>query len=175
LKSIAEAHGPIDILVNNAAIVADNLMMRMKQDQWDSVIQVNLNAAFHLMKACIRPMVKKRWGRVINLSSVVGFTGNLGQANYCAAKAGLVGMSKAIALEVARYGVTINCVAPGFIETDMTAKLDAQTQEAFLTQIPMGRMGAVQDIVEAVSFLASDKAGYMTGSTLHVNGGLFMQ
>ena len=174
LKAVTQQFGSIDILINNAAMVADNLFMRMKPYQWQNVIDTNLNAAFYLMKACVRPMVKQRWGRIINLSSVVAMTGNLGQANYCAAKAGLMAMSKSVALEVARYGVTINCIAPGYIETDMTKAFTDNAKESILAAIPMGRIGQVDDIAASVYFFASESANYITGSVIHINGGMLM-
>jgi 3-oxoacyl-[acyl-carrier protein] reductase len=174
LDNILKTQGPFDILINNAAITDDQIVMRMKQDQWDHVIDVNLSATFQVIRTLLRPMVKNRWGRIVNISSVVALTGNLGQANYAAAKAGVIAMSKSIALEVARYGVTVNCIAPGFIETDMTAVLPETIKEKLLDQIPMGKMGQPMDVAKAVAFLVSDDAQYMTGNTLHVNGGLFM-
>jgi 3-oxoacyl-[acyl-carrier protein] reductase len=174
LENILKTHGPFDILINNAAITDDQIVMRMKQDQWDHVIDVNLSATFQVIRTLLRPMVKNRWGRIVNISSVVAYTGNLGQANYSAAKAGVVAMSKSIAHEVARYGVTVNCIAPGFIETDMTAVLSEPIKEKLLDQIPMGKMGQPMDVAKTVAFLVSDDAQYMTGSTLHVNGGLYM-
>jgi len=162
------------ILVNNAAITRDNIFLRMKADQWNEVINTNLNAVFHVTKACLKPMVKARWGRIINIASVVAFTGNFGQVNYTAAKAGVVAFTKSTALELAGYGITANCVAPGFIDTDMTRNLDEKHQELIQQKIPMGRVGKPQDIASAVAYLASDEASYMTGATLQVNGGLFM-
>ncbi|AWW74991.1 beta-ketoacyl-ACP reductase [Erythrobacter sp. KY5] len=166
--------GGIDILVNNAGITRDGLAMRMKDDDWDQVISVNLEAAFRLMRASARPMMKARFGRIINITSVVGHTGNPGQMNYCAAKAGLTGMTKSFAQEVASRGITANCVAPGFIRTAMTTALDEKQTETINARIPMGKMGAGDDIGAAVSFLASREAGYITGETLHVNGGMAM-
>lgn len=173
LKSITDSVGQISILINNAGITDDNLFMRMKADQFEDVIQTNLTSNYYLMKECIRPMVKQRWGRIINISSVVAFSGSLGQANYCAAKAGQVGMSKSIALEVARYGITVNCIAPGFIETEMTGELDEKVQQGYLDSIPMRRMGQIEDIANAAVFLASDSSSYITGTVIHVNGGLY--
>jgi 3-oxoacyl-[acyl-carrier protein] reductase len=166
--------GSIDILVNNAGITRDNLGMRMKDDEWDEVIAINLESAFRLMRAAAKPMMKARFGRIINITSVVGATGNPGQMNYCAAKAGLTGMTKSFAQEVASRGITANCVAPGFIRTAMTAALDEKQQSAINGRIPMGRMGEGAEIGAAVAFLASREAAYVTGETLHVNGGMAM-
>ena len=166
--------GKLDILVNNAGITRDNLLMRMKDDEWDDVIRVNLESAFRLMRASARPMMKARFGRVINITSVVGATGNPGQMNYCAAKAGLVGMSRSMAQELAARGVTVNCVAPGFIRSAMTDALDDKQKGAITGRIPMGTMGEGNDIGSAVAYLASKEAGYVTGQVLHVNGGMAM-
>jgi 3-oxoacyl-[acyl-carrier protein] reductase len=166
--------GQLDILVNNAGITRDNLAMRMKDEEWDAVIRINLEAAFRLMRAASRPMMKARFGRMISITSVVGATGNPGQANYAAAKAGLVGMSKSLAQELASRGITVNCVAPGFIRTAMTEVLPDAQKDALNARIPMGRMGEGEDIGAAVAFLASREAGYITGQTLHVNGGMAM-
>ncbi|MEM9310606.1 MAG: 3-oxoacyl-[acyl-carrier-protein] reductase [Pseudomonadota bacterium] len=166
--------GGIDILVNNAGITRDGLAMRMKDDDWDQVIAINLEAAFRLMRASVRPMMKARFGRIINITSVVGHTGNPGQMNYCAAKAGLTGMTKSLAQEVASRGITANCLAPGFIRSAMTTALDEKQTEAINARIPMGRMGEGADIGAAASFLASREAGYVTGETLHINGGMAM-
>ena len=166
--------GGIDILVNNAGITRDGLAMRMKDEDWDSVIAVNLEAAFRLMRASARPMMKGRFGRIINITSVVGHTGNPGQLNYCAAKAGLTGMTKSFAQEVASRGITANCIAPGFIRTAMTTALDDKQAEAINARIPMGKMGGGDDIGAAAAFLASREAGYVTGETIHVNGGMAM-
>ena len=166
--------GKVDILVNNAGITRDGLIMRMKDDDWDQVIRVNLEAAFRLMRAAARPMMKARHGRIITITSIVGATGNPGQANYAAAKAGLVGMSKSLGQELASRGITVNCVAPGFIRTAMTEVLPDAQKEALNGRIPMGRMGEGQDIGGAVAYLASREAGYITGQTLHVNGGMAM-
>ena len=174
IKEIISTHGQIDILVNNAGITRDGLMARMKEDDWDSVLDTNLKGAFCCSKAVMRPMMKKRWGRIINVSSVVGFTGNGGQVNYSAAKAGLVGLTKSMARELAGRNVTCNCVAPGFIGTDMTDGLPEDVQEALKTQIPMGAMGTPEDVAGAVAFLASADSNYVTGQTLHVNGGMYM-
>ncbi len=166
--------GKIDILVNNAGITRDNLAMRMKDEEWDAVIRVNLEAAFRLMRAACKPMMKARHGRIITITSVVGATGNPGQVNYAAAKAGLVGFSKSLAQEVGSRGITVNCVAPGFIRTAMTDGLPDAQKEALNARIPMGRMGEGEDIGAAVAYLASNEAGYVTGQTLHVNGGMAM-
>lgn len=166
--------GKIDILVNNAGITRDNLAMRMRDEEWDAVIRVNLEAAFRLMRAAAKPMMKARFGRIVSITSVVGATGNPGQANYAAAKAGLVGMSKSLGQELASRGVTVNCVAPGFIRTAMTDVLPDAQKNALNARIPMGRMGEGQDIGAAVAYLASKEAGYVTGQTLHVNGGMAM-
>ncbi|WP_292293423.1 3-oxoacyl-ACP reductase FabG [Marivita sp.] len=173
-KQAAEAMGGVDILVNNAGITRDNLFMRMSDDEWQSVIDVNLTATFKLCKGVLRGMMKARWGRIVNISSVVGATGNPGQGNYAAAKAGMVGMSKSLAYEVASRGITVNAVAPGFIETAMTDKLTEDQKSAILTQIPSGRMGTPQEIAAAVLYLSSPEAAYVTGTTLHVNGGMAM-
>jgi 3-oxoacyl-[acyl-carrier protein] reductase len=169
-----EKLGQIDILVNNAGVTRDNLAMRMKDEEWDEVIRINLEAAFRLMRAASKPMMKARFGRIITITSVVGVTGNPGQVNYAASKAGLVGMSKALAAELASRNVTVNCVAPGFIRTAMTDGLPDAQKEALNARIPMGRMGEGEDIGAAVAYLASKEAGYITGHTLHVNGGMAM-
>ncbi|WP_439241452.1 3-oxoacyl-ACP reductase FabG [Lonepinella sp. BR2474] len=174
LAKIKEDHGDIDILVNNAGITRDNLLMRMKEDEWFDIIQTNLTSVFHLSKAMLRSMMKKRFGRIITIGSVVGSMGNPGQANYCAAKAGLIGFSKALAKEVASRGITVNVVAPGFIATDMTEALTEEQKAQTLANVPAGRLGEAKDIAKAVAFLASDDAGYITGNTLHVNGGMYM-
>ena len=166
--------GGIDILINNAGITRDNLAMRMKDDEWDQDVSINLEAAFRLMRGSARPMMKARFGRIINITSVVGHTGNPGQMNYCAAKAGLTGMTKSFAQEVASRGITANCVAPGFIRTAMTTELDEKLTDTINARIPMGKMGEGADIGSAVTFLASREAGYITGETLHVNGGMAM-
>ncbi|MCC7320914.1 MAG: 3-oxoacyl-[acyl-carrier-protein] reductase [Rubellimicrobium sp.] len=170
----AAAMGSVDILVNNAGITRDQLFMRMSDEDWDRVIAVNLTSTMRLCRAVMRPMMKARWGRIVNISSVVGATGNPGQANYAASKAGMVGMTKAIAAEVASRGITANCVAPGFIATAMTGKLTDDQQGAILRQIPAGRMGEPAEIAAAVLYLASVEAAYVTGATLHVNGGMAM-
>lgn len=174
LEQIKQEFGDIDVLVNNAGITRDNLMMRMKEEDWDIILQTNLSSVFHLSKAVLRSMMKKRFGRIISIGSVVGSMGNPGQANYCAAKAGIIGFSKALAKEVASRGVTVNVVAPGFIATDMTDALTEEQKAATLAQVPAGRLGDPKDIAKAVAFLASDDAGYITGETLHVNGGMYM-
>ncbi|BBU55989.1 beta-ketoacyl-ACP reductase [Mameliella alba] len=173
-KQAAEAMGSVDILVNNAGITRDNLFMRMSDDEWQSVLDVNLTATFKLCKGVLRGMMKSRWGRIVNISSVVGATGNPGQGNYAAAKAGMVGMSKSLAYEVASRGITVNAVAPGFIETAMTDKLNDDQKSAILTQIPTGRMGTPEEVAAGVLYLASPEAAYVTGTTLHVNGGMAM-
>jgi len=166
--------GGISILVNNAGITRDNLSMRMKDDEWASVIDTNLTSVFRLSRAVMKSMMKARWGRIINITSVVGSSGNPGQANYAASKAGVAGMSRALARELGSRGVTVNCIAPGFIETDMTKALDETQTAALLGQIPLGRLGSAADIAHAVAFLASPFAGYITGTTLHVNGGMYL-
>jgi len=169
-----EALGKLDILVNNAGVTRDNLAMRMKDEEWDQVIKINLEGAFRLMRAAMKPMMKARHGRIINITSVVGVTGNPGQANYVASKAGLIGMSKAFAQEVASRGITVNCVAPGFMTSAMTDALTDAQKEGILSKIPTGAMGSGDDIGAAVVYLASNEAGYVTGQTLHVNGGMAM-
>ena len=173
-KQAADAMGSVDILVNNAGITKDNLFMRMSDEDWASVIDVNLTSTMRLCKGVVRGMMKARWGRIINISSIVGSTGNPGQANYAASKAGMVGMSKSIAYEVASRGITVNCVAPGFIATAMTDKLNDEQKAGILGQIPAGRMGEAAEIAAAVLYLASVEAGYVTGATIHVNGGMAM-
>lgn len=174
VKRATEAMGSVDVLVNNAGITKDGLVMRMSDEDWQSVIDVNLTATFRLCRAAIRGMMKARWGRIVNISSVVGQTGNAGQVNYAASKAGMVGLSKSLAAEVASRGITVNCVAPGFIETAMTDKLNDQQREGILKAVPAGRMGTPAEIAAAVLYLASSEAGYVTGATLHVNGGMAM-
>lgn len=174
IEDIVAEFGRIDVLVNNAGVTHDTLAMRMKDEQWDEVIDTDLTAAFRLARACLRPMMKQRFGRIISISSVVGAAGNPGQANYAAAKAGLVGMSKALAREMGARNITVNCVAPGFIDTDMTKVLPEAQKEALLKTIPLGRLGMTDDIANACLFLASDAGGYVTGTTLHVNGGMYM-
>lgn len=173
-EAIKAARGDVDILVNNAGITRDNLLMRMKDEEWDEVIDTNLTSLFKLSKAVLRAMMKKRAGRIISIGSVVGTMGNGGQANYAAAKAGLIGFTKSLAREIASRGITVNAIAPGFIETDMTRALDNTQRDGILAQVPMNRLGHVDEIASAVLFLASDMAGYVTGETLHVNGGMYM-
>ena len=174
LEQIKQEFGDIDILVNNAGITRDNLLMRMKDEEWFDILQTNLSSVYYLSKAMLRTMMKKRFGRIINIGSVVGSMGNAGQTNYCAAKAGLIGFSKALAKEVASRGITVNVVAPGFIATDMTEVLSEELKNNLLTQIPAGRLGEPKDIAKAVAFLASEDASYINGTTLHVNGGMYM-
>ena len=166
--------GALHVLVNNAGITQDQLAMRMKDDDWDAVIDTNLKSVFRLSRAVLRPMMKAKGGRIINITSVVGSAGNPGQVNYAAAKAGVAGMTRALAREIGSRGITVNCVAPGFIDTDMTKTLPEEQQAALKTQIPLGRLGSPDDIAHAVAFLASPQAGYITGTTLHVNGGMYM-
>jgi 3-oxoacyl-[acyl-carrier protein] reductase len=173
-KQAVEAMGSLDILVNNAGITRDNIFMRMSDEEWSQVLDVNLTSTMRLCKGAIRGMMKSRWGRIVNISSVVGATGNPGQANYAASKAGMVGMSKSIAYEVASRGITVNCVSPGFISTAMTEKLNDDQKNGILGQIPVGRMGEADEIAAAVLYLASPEAAYVTGTTLHVNGGMAM-
>ncbi len=173
-KTAVEQAGGMDILVNNAGLTRDGLAMRMKEEDWDKVLEVNLTAGFLLSQAMLRTMMKQRHGRIISITSIVGAAGNPGQANYAASKAGVTGMSKSLAQEVATRGITVNCVAPGFIATAMTDALDDRQRETLLSGIPMGRMGSPDDIAAAVLYLASDEAGYVTGQTLHVNGGMAM-
>jgi 3-oxoacyl-[acyl-carrier protein] reductase len=173
-KQAAEAMGSVDILVNNAGITRDNLFMRMKDEEWQSVLDVNLTSTMRLCRGVLRGMMKARWGRIINISSIVGATGNPGQANYAASKAGMVGMSKSLAYEVANRGITVNAIAPGFIATAMTDKLTDDQKGNILSQVPAGRMGESKEIAAAVLYLASAEAAYVTGSTLHVNGGMAM-
>jgi len=174
LKAIREQFGDVSVLVNNAGITRDTLLMRMNEDDWDSVLSTNLKSVFRMSQAVLRPMMKARAGRIINISSVVGHMGNAGQVNYAAAKAGMAGFTKSLAREVGSRGVTVNCVAPGFIDTDMTRALSEVQRDDLLKHIPLGRLGQVQDIAAAVSFLASPAASYISGETLHVNGGMYM-
>ena len=174
LGAVESRYGQLDILVNNAGITRDNLLMRMKDDEWDSVLDTNLKSVFRLCKGVMRGMMKRRSGRIINISSVVGTTGNPGQTNYCAAKAGLVGFTKALAKEIAARGITVNCVAPGFIDTDMTKTLTDEQKQAIFSNIPAARLGQPEEIAAAVVFLASPAAAYITGETIHVNGGMAM-
>ena len=175
LDAIQKNHGDISILVNNAGITRDNLLMRMKDEEWDDIMQTNLSSVFKLSRGVLRAMMKARYGRIINISSVVGAMGNAGQTNYAAAKAGLVGFSKSLAREVGSRNITVNCVSPGFIDTDMTRALPEAQRDALLTHIPLGRLGQVDDIGHAVAFLASAQAAYITGANLHVNGGMYME
>ena len=169
-----EAMGSLDILVNNAGLTRDNLFMRMKDAEWDAVIAVDLTAAFRLSRACLKGMMRRRFGRILGITSIVGVTGNPGQGNYAAAKAGMIGMSKALAAEVASRGITVNCIAPGFIASPMTDTLNDKQRESLLASVPMGRLGAGADIGAAAGYLASDEAAYVTGQTMHVNGGMAM-
>ena len=173
-KRATEAMGSVDILINNAGVTRDNLFMRMSDDEWQNVMDVNLTATMKICKGVLRGMMKARWGRIINISSIVGATGNLGQANYAASKAGMVGMSKSLAYEVAKRGITVNAIAPGFIKTAMTDKMNFDQIAKIMEQIPMGRMGHAEEIAAAALYLASEQAGYITGTTLHVNGGMAM-
>ena len=174
IADIEKEFGKLDILVNNAGITRDNLLMRMKEEEWDEIMQVNLKSVFRASKAVLRGMMKQRSGRIINITSVVGAMGNAGQANYAAAKAGLMGFAKSMAREVGSRGITVNCIAPGFIDTDMTRALPEEVRKTFEAQTALGRFGDAQDIADAVLFLASDQAKYITGQTLHVNGGMLM-
>ncbi|KVF80143.1 MULTISPECIES: 3-oxoacyl-ACP reductase FabG [Burkholderia] len=174
IDATVKEFGALHVLVNNAGITQDQLAMRMKDEDWDAVIDTNLKSVFRLSRAVLRPMMKARGGRIINITSVVGSAGNPGQANYAAAKAGVAGMTRALAREIGSRGITVNCVAPGFIDTDMTKTLPEEQQTALKTQIPLGRLGSPEDIAHAVAFLASPQAGYITGTTLHVNGGMYM-
>ncbi|CBW74308.1 3-oxoacyl-ACP reductase FabG [Mycetohabitans rhizoxinica] len=174
VDSVVKEFGALNILVNNAGITQDQLAMRMKDDEWDAVIDTNLKAVFRLSRAVLRPMMKARGGRIISITSVVGSTGNPGQVNYAAAKAGVAGMTRALAREIGSRNITVNCVAPGFIDTDMTRVLPEAQRAALDAQIPLGRLGAPEDVAHAVAFLASAQAGYITGTTLHVNGGMYM-
>ncbi len=174
IEQILESFGHIDVLVNNAGITRDNLLMRMKDVEWNDILDTNLSSVFRLSRAVLRPMMKARHGRIISIASVVGAAGNAGQTNYAAAKAGMIGFSKSLAQEVGSRGITVNCVAPGFIDTDMTRALPEAARNNLLERIPLGKLGTAEDIAQAVVFLASDAAGYVTGSTLHVNGGMYM-
>jgi 3-oxoacyl-[acyl-carrier protein] reductase len=174
VDAIVKQHGGLHVLVNNAGITRDGLAMRMKDDDWDAVLDTNLKAVFRLCRAVMRPMMKQRFGRIVNITSVVGASGNPGQANYAAAKAGVAGMTRALARELGSRNVTVNCIAPGFIDTDMTEVLPEAQKTALLAQIPLGRLGTPEEIAHAVAFLASPLAGYITGAELHVNGGMFM-
>ncbi len=174
IDAIVKEHGALHVLVNNAGITRDTLAMRMKDEDWDAVLDTNLKAVFRTSRAVMRTMMKQRYGRIVNITSVVGASGNPGQANYAAAKAGVAGMTRALARELGSRGITVNCVAPGFIATDMTDSLPEAQKTALLGQIPLGRLGAPEEIADAVAFLASPQAGYITGTELHVNGGMFM-
>ena len=174
IKEITDEFGPISVLVNNAGVTEDNLLMRMKPSQWEKTLNTNLTAVFALTKLCLKGMTKARYGRIINLSSVVGATGNAGQTNYAASKAGLIGFTKSLALEIASRGITVNAVAPGFIDTDMTSALAEEQRSKLLEAIPLARLGRAEDISKAVAFLVSDDASYITGQVLHVNGGMHM-
>jgi 3-oxoacyl-[acyl-carrier protein] reductase len=174
VEEVAKEHGEIAILVNNAGITRDNLALRMKDAEWDEVMETNLRAVFRLSRAVMRGMMKARWGRIVNITSVVGAAGNAGQANYAAAKAAVAGMTRALARELGSRNITVNCVAPGFIDTDMTRALSDEQRKALLGQIPLGRLGAPQDVAAAVAYLVSPGGGYVTGSVLHVNGGMYM-
>lgn len=174
MSKIHDEFGHPTVLVNNAGITRDNLMLRMKDEEWSAIMQTNLDSVYRLSKACLKGMMKARWGRIISISSVVGVTGNAGQANYAAAKAAVIGFSKSLAQEIGSRGITVNVVAPGFIDTDMTKALPETQREQLLNKIPLGRLGQAEDIAAAVAFLASEQAGYITGETLHVNGGMYM-
>ncbi len=174
IDGIVKQHGGLHVLVNNAGITRDTLSMRMKDDDWDAVIDTNLKAVFRASRAAIKPMMKQRYGRIVNITSVVGASGNPGQANYAAAKAGVAGMTRSLARELGSRGITVNCVAPGFIDTDMTHSLPEAQKAALLAQIPLGRLGQAEEIAHAVAYLASPGAGYVTGTELHVNGGMYM-
>ena len=174
IDRIVQEHGSLQVLVNNAGITRDMLAMRLKDDDWDAVLDTNLKAVFRMSRAVMRTMMKQRYGRIINITSVVGASGNAGQSNYAAAKAGVAGMTRALARELGSRNITVNCIAPGFIETDMTAKLPEAQQKALLSQIPLGHLGKPQDIAHAVSFVASPQAAYITGQEIHVNGGMYM-
>ena len=174
IDSLVKEHGGIQVLVNNAGITRDMLAMRLKDDDWDAVLDTNLKAVFRMSRGVMRAMMKQRYGRIISITSVVGASGNPGQANYAAAKAGVAGMTRALARELGSRGITVNCIAPGFIETDMTAGLPEEQQKALLGQIPLGHLGKPQDIAHAVAFVASPEAGYITGQEIHVNGGMYM-
>ncbi|HEV8518496.1 MAG TPA: 3-oxoacyl-ACP reductase FabG, partial [Burkholderiales bacterium] len=175
IAAVQKQFGDVTILVNNAGITRDNLLIRMKEEEWDDIMSTNLKSVYRLSKLVVRPMLKARGGRIINITSVVGVTGNMGQTNYAAAKAGMIGFSKSLAREIGSRNITVNCVAPGFIDTDMTRALDVSQRTALIGQIPLARLGSVEDIAGAVAFLASPAASYITGATLHVNGGMHME
>ncbi len=174
IKDVGERFAAPAVLVNNAGITRDNILMRMKEDEWSDVIDTNLSSLYKVSKACLRGMTKARWGRIINITSVVGSMGNMGQSNYAATKAGAEGFSRALARELGSRAITVNCVAPGFIDTDMTRELSEEQRELMQQQIPLGRLGASEEVAAAVAFLASEQAGYITGETLHINGGMYM-
>lgn len=174
IETIVDKYGAPEILVNNAGITRDNLLMRMKDDEWHEVIETNLGSMYRVTKGCLKGMTRARWGRIINISSVVGSSGNAGQSNYCASKAGVEGFTRSVAKEIGSRGITVNAVAPGFIDTDMTRELPAQQTEALLSQIPLARLGQPEEIASVVGFLASQKGAYITGETVHVNGGMYM-
>jgi 3-oxoacyl-[acyl-carrier protein] reductase len=173
-STIKEIHAAPQVLVNNAGVTRDNLALRMKAEEWDSVIDTNLSSVFRVTKACLRGMTRARWGRIINISSVVGSMGNPGQSNYAAAKAGMEGYSRSLASELGSRGITVNCIAPGFISTDMTDELPEEQKEILLSRVPAGRLGETSEVAALVAFLASDLAGYITGETIHINGGMYM-
>ena len=173
IKSITEDFGSIDILINNAGITRDNILVRMKEDEWDNIISTNLSSVYRMSKAVVRGMIKKKSGRIISITSVVGAMGNVGQSNYAAAKAGIIGFTKSLAREVGVRGITVNTIAPGFIKTDMTDKLNEEQKEALLTQIPLARLGSVEEVAQSVLFLAGESGSYITAQTLHVNGGMY--
>jgi len=174
MTAIKDKFGMPSILVNNAAITKDNLLMRMKEDEWNSVIETNLNSVYRITKACVRDMLKAHWGRIVNIGSIVGTTGNIGQVNYAAAKAGVLGFTKSLAQEIGTRNITVNAIAPGFIDTDMTRRLPEEQRNLLLSHIPMQRWGTPEEVAAAVVFLTSEQAGYITGQTLHVNGGMYM-
>jgi 3-oxoacyl-[acyl-carrier protein] reductase len=174
LIEAADAEGGVDVLINNAGLTRDNLALRMKDEDWQTVLDVNLSAGFRLIRAALRGMMRRRWGRIVNVTSIVALTGNPGQANYAAAKAGMIGMTKSLAAEVASRGITVNCIAPGFIETPMTDALNEQQRARLLDRVPLGRLGSTADVAAAVGYLVSEEAAYVTGQTLHVNGGMAM-
>lgn len=173
VETVVQDHGSIDYLVNNAGITRDNLLMRMREEEWDAVLAVNLKGVFNFSRAAVRSMISRRFGRIVNISSVVGAMGNAGQANYAASKAGIIGLSKSLAREVAARGITVNCVAPGYIATAMTEALSEEIKKTFLEMIPMKRMGTPEDVAQVVKFLLSDQAAYITGQVIHVNGGMY--